>query len=264
MRRLFLLLPILALALGGCVTRVEVPSSSSILGPARERIPIRAFALQSDQKEFEIKQDMRIFGGDSRGILFPKQARVFLTDDMRGYVDSRFAVDPAAADAPALTINLEQAYSYFTMHQSGLNWVPFVGIGVAVAEGFQKVPIVFVVEAKASITAGGQTSKEIDVFIRQTETVTGWSATASKNKEIYQREIEKLRTELFARLDAQLLTQWENRRFVGVAPQSRSSVADLASELAELDTALADAKITQSEYDRLVGEAKGRASVGGP
>ena len=78
-------------------------------------------------------------------------------------------------------------------------------------------------------------------------------------REIYQREIEAVRKELFDRLDAQLLPQWSNGRLTGVNGRSQATdAAMLASELARLDTAFADGKITQEEHAKLTEAQKAK------
>lgn len=262
MKTLTSLLSLVCLSLVGCATpRVEAPRSATALGARAdsERIPIRSFALESADRPFEIKSDMRFLSGDSRGVLFPKQAREYLAQDLRDYVASRFRIDPAADTL--LTLKLEQAHTYFTMHSSGLNWVPFVGIATSIADGFQQVPITFVVEVKANVTAPAATSGEINAFIRHTEKITGWSGTMEKHRGIYLEQINRVRKELFERLDAQLLTQWRDGKLI---PQGQANTADdaatLASELARLDTALADEKISKEEHAKLVEGVKAKYS----
>ena len=251
---LALLSALLSLAFVGCtVPRVEVGSTATMLGTSQStsRIPIRSFTLEGTDKAFETTSDFRFMSGVSRGVLFPKQAREFISQDLRDYVNSRFQIDPEAKES--LTLNLEQAHSYFTMHQSGANWIPFVGVVTSIADGFKKVPVTFVVEVKGRVSTPTGPSTEVSSFIRQTEEVTAFSGTQDKHREIFQREIELVRKQLFDRLDDQLLTLWSDKRFVGKRDvSSRRDAAVLASQIAELDTALADGKISAPEHEKLM------------
>ncbi len=248
------LFALFALAFTGCSTpRVEVGSTATMLGTNQtsSRIPIRSFNLEGTDQAFETTSDMRFLSGVSRGVLFPKQAREFISQDLRDYVSSRFQIDPEAKES--LTLKLEQAHSYFTMHSSGANWIPFVGVVTAIADGFQKVPVIFVVEVKGQISTPMAPSTEVSSFIRQTEEITGFSGTMEKHREIFRREIELVRKQLFDRLDDQLLTLWSDKRFVGKGNiSSRRDAAVLASQIAELDTALADGKISAAEHEKLI------------
>ncbi len=250
--------------LAGCaVPRVEVPRlTPSILGTQTEdqRIPIRAFSIESSDRPFEIKSDMRFMSGDSRGVLFPKQAREFLSQDLRDYVAARFRID-ASADA-ILLMKLEQAHSYFTMHQSGANWIPFVGVITSIADGFQQVPITFIVELKADVSNANLTIPEVNVFVKRSQAVTGWGSTVEKHREIYRGQIDHVRTELFERLDAQLITLWKDGKLLAQQQQSPvSNAASLASELAKLDSALADEKLSKDEYEKLIVAMKAKYSA---
>lgn len=256
-------LSLCCLVLAGCAApRVEVPRAASILGTrvAEQRIPIRAFSVESSDRPYEIKSDIRFISGDSRGVLFPKQAREFISQDLRDYVESRFAVDERADTV--LTLKLEQAHSYFTMHHNGLNWVPFVGVVTSIADGFQQNPITFIVEVKASVRGAPIEVSEVNTFIRRTEQITGWSGTIEKHREIYRGQIDQVRKELFDRMDAQLITLWRDGHLIAQGNQSSlNNAATLASELARLDTALADEKLTKEEYAKMITAVKAKYST---
>jgi hypothetical protein len=245
---------LLSLAFVGCtVPRVEVGSNATMLGANRSesRIPIRSFTLEGTDQAFETTSDIRFLSGVSRVVLFPKQAREFISQDLRDYVKSRFQIDPEAKES--LTLNLEQAHSYFTTKHSGANWIPYVGVVTSIADGFQQAPVTFVVEVKGRVSTPTGASTDISSFIRQTEEVTVFSATQEKQREIFRREIDLVRKQLFNRLDDQLLTLWSDRRFVGKRSfSSRSDAAAFASQIAELDTALADGKISAPEHEKLM------------
>jgi len=246
----------------GCVSsesiKVKVDSAAPILGARGddERIPIRVFGLESSDRANEIKSDMRFLSGDSRGILFKAQTRAFISQDLRDYIASRFRIDPSAD--VTLILKLEQAYTYFTFHSSGLNWVPIVGVVSSISDGFQQVPVVFVVELKVEATVNAEPPRKISAFVRKEETIKGWSGTLEAHKTIYRRQIDEVRKELFDRLDAQVLTLWKNGRFVGMASNLVNNAATLSSELARLDTALADEKLTKEEYTELTKAARAK------
>lgn len=262
--RLLALFPglLLLTLLTGCVSseslKVEVDSAAPIIGARGddERIPIRVLGLESSDRANEIKSDRRFLSGDSRMILFPKQTRAFISQDLRDYVASRFRIDPDAE--VVLILKLEQAYTYFTFHSSGLNWVPVVGLVSSISDGYQQVPVVFVVELKVEATVNGGPSGKINAFVRKEDKIKGWSGTLEAHKIIYRRQISEVRKELFERLDAQLFTLWKDGRFTGTASTPASNAATLASELARLDTALSDEKITKEEHATLTKEVRAK------
>ncbi len=231
-----------------------------MLGAPREQRPaIKEFVLQGEVPPIETKMSAASFGGQQRSPMFAGEARALLNDDIRGYVSSRFVVDPAAA--PIVTINLARAYVYFSRHHSAAALIPLVGIAVTMSEMHDEFPVTFVVEAKAAVSTPGQPGKEIDVFLRQSEETKLSGITREKIEGIYRREIEKIRTDLFARLDLLLLGQWQQRKFVGPASTTETRAANLASELTRLDVALADDEIKQPEHDNLVAATKARVAT---
>lgn len=247
---------LLVFALTGCVShealKINAASAAPIIGVRRneEKIPIRVLGIESSDQTNETKSDLRFLSGDSRGILFPKQARAILSQDLRDYISSRFRIDPTADTI--LILKLEQAYTYFTFRSSGLNLVPVVGIVSSIADGFQQVPVIFVAELNVEVTADSAVPQKVNVFVRREEKVTGWSATLDAHKVIYLQQLEQVRKTLFDRLDTQLLGLWKDNRFVGTNSHSANNAASLASEFARLDTALADEKISKDEYDALI------------
>lgn len=248
------------LLLSGCaVPRVEVPPSSSMLGSRsnESRIPIKGFKILSEDKTHEITPDARLFVGTSRLILFPKQAREFIAGDLKEYIDSRFKIDPAAE--ASLTFSLEQAYSYYTYKSSGVNLIPYVGVVTSIIDGFQQAPVNFVVEVEIEARTDSGAKDKLTAFITRSESITGWSGTVDKHREIYLQQILSVRKDLFERLDSQLLSSWRENRFLGsqVRDSNRDS-AMLASELARLDAGLADGKISAEEHKSLTTAAKAR------
>ncbi len=258
MRFLFLCIACLLLLSGCAAPRVEVPSSASLLGNVSDsRIPIKGYNITTDEKPHEIKSDMRALVGTSQIILFPKQAREYLTEDLRNYVESRFKVTSDAE--PFLNIKLEQAYSYFLMKSSGVNLIPFVGVVTSIADGFQEAPISFITEVDVEIKSGVSAPEKITAFIHNRDSVMGWSGTLEKHREIYNKQIASIRSALFARLDAQLLTLWRAGTYVGgKLKDPKRDAASLASELARLDAALSEGKISASEHHDLSKAAKAR------
>jgi hypothetical protein len=267
MKIIFLPLCALCLLVAGCTTapRVEAPRPAGMLQARADaqKIPVRSFALNSVDQPFELKSEGNFLGGEKRLVFFPKQAREYLARDLRDYFESRFRID-ANADV-ALTITLAQAQYYNSWHSNPMFLVPFVGIVTSIADGFQQTPTTFVVEAKASVATEHATVPEVSAFVRRTEMNIAFSAqTLDKAREIYQRQINEVRKELFERLDAQLLTLWEGDRLTPKASSPASNVASLASELARLDTALADGKISKDEHATLVAAVKAKYSAPTP
>jgi len=257
---------LILIAFSGCaIPRVEVPSSAPLLGSTQEstRIPVRAIRVESSDKSYEIKSDLVLMSGIARTVMFPKQAREYLSQDLRDYLGTRFIVDERSK--VSVELNLEQALSYMTTHHSGANWIPFVGVVTAIADGFQKVPVTFVVEVNAKVTAGSEKPEKVDVFVRQVEIVPGFSHTIENHQKVYTRNIQVVREELFTRLDAQLLSFWSSGAFVGKNENSGAGVtATIASEIAKLDSALADEKITETEHATLIAALKKRYDASTP
>ncbi len=259
-------LPLIGFALallGGCaLPRVEVPSSSSMIGvrPEGDKITIKGYKISGEEKPHEIKPDIRFLAGTSRGILFPKQAREYLTEDLKNYIQARFRTTP---DSDVfLQFNLEQAYSYFTFKSSGLNVVPFVGVVTSIADGFQQTPITFIVEVELEAKGESIKSEKVSAFITKTDSVTGWSATIDKHREIYNAQIALVRKDLFEQLDNQLLSLWKSGTYVGKSSRNpKREAAILASEIARLDSALADGRISKTEHADLVKSAQIRLEV---
>jgi hypothetical protein len=246
--------------LGGCaLPRVDVPSSSSMLGtrPEETKIAIKGYNVSGEVKPHEVKTDIRI-AGTSRVINFPKQAREYLVKDLENYIQARFRI--SADSGVILRVNLEQAYNYTTSKSSGLNVVPFVNVVASFADGFQQVPTTFIVEVELEVKGESINSEKVSAFITRTDSVGNqWSASIDKQREIYKTQLASVRKELFDQLDDQLLSLWKEGVYVGKTAKSpKREAAILASEIARLDSALADGKISKSEHADLVKSVKNR------
>ncbi len=255
------ILSLAALCLAGCapLSHVEAPRPAAILGqrPDADRIPIREFVLDSKDRKEELESDMHFFSGISRQLVYHGQARAYLAQDLRDYVASRFRIDPSA-DA-VLKLNLVQAQSYISWRATAVSYVPYVGLALGLIGEFQKQPITFIAELKADAAANSFQLPAINMFVRRTDAVTNWKATEGKHQEIYRDEINQVRKELFDRLDKQLLVYWQSGSLsTKPANVAANNEATLASELARAETDLADEKITQEAYGKLVTALKAK------
>jgi hypothetical protein len=250
----------LAFTVTGCVApRISAPRASELLWAkaGREKIPIRSFKITSTDRPLETEHDVRMLTGTSRFVLYPKQAREFVEQDLRDYVDATFTVDPASDVVLSLTI--VQAHNYFTMVSSGSNLIPFVGAVTAVTDSFRDFPFTFIVEVDAEARTSSPGTATTNVFVKNVEITTSAWETKETQDNRYRKQLADVRTELFERLDRQLLPMWRDQRFVGKEVEiPPGDAATLASELSQLDASLAEGKITREEHTSLTKAATER------
>ena len=147
-----------------------------------------------------------------------------------------------------LTLTLVQAYNYFTMVSSGANLIPFVGVVTLVADTLRDIPFTFMVEVDVDARTSANETASTNVFVKSVKTITSAWETKQTQDDRYRKQLADVRTELFERLDRQLLPMWRDRQFVGkAAADVRGDTATLASELSRLDAALAEGKLTRDE-----------------
>ena len=216
MRKITTFPVVMALWLAGCVAPpapFEIGSSAEMLnaGVGPEKIPVRAFDLESYDHDFELRQDTTLFNaGNIKGTLHQRKARALLAQDLRDYADSRFVVSPSAE--VVLRLRLEQAYCSTSWYLSPVIFIPVVGAAAVATEG-PAVEVTFIVEVSANTSVGLSSSEPIIIRVQRTETVR--RSSNEKLDEVYRHEIASIRKELFERLDAQLLTLWKDKRFIG-------------------------------------------------
>lgn len=255
-----ILILLACLPLFGCATyKLEAPRPAGLLTskPAADQIAVRSFLVESEAKPVESKVEGTIIGGTIRAPFFAKDAREFLAQDLKDYLASRFRIDPASETT--VVLRLEQVQSYTTSWHNPMNWIPFVGVATSLADGFQQVPLTFQVEVRAEVASRGTSGAKSDAFIRKTQQFMGWSGTREKMVGIFREHLNSTRKEVFDRLDGQLLTMWKDGQWVGEGSE-KSAAATLASEIAKLDSALADQKITKEEHARLIEQLKAKFS----
>jgi len=240
----------LAFSLAGCVApRITAPQAGELLATKAEgeKIPIKSFTINSDDRPLETENDIRLIAGTSRMIVYPKQAREFLAQDLRDYVSAKFVLDPSSEAVISLT--LVQAYNYFTMIQSGASLIPFVGIVGVVADARREVPFTFIAEVDVDARKSANETASANVFVKRVETISSPWETKQTQDNRYRKQLMDVRTELFEKLDRELLPMWKDRKFVGkAATNAESETASLASELSRLDASLAEGKITRDEH----------------
>lgn len=254
MKSLFIL--IICLPLFGCATyKLEAPRPPGLLTvkSPEEQITVRSVTVVSEPQAIESKVEGTIIGGHIRSPFYPKEAREFLAQDLRDYLASRFRID-SSADRQVV-LRLEQVQSYAVSWHNPMNWIPFVGVATSLADGFQQVPLTFQVEVRAEVLSPGTSPIASDAFVRRTDNFMGWSGTRDKMAGIFRDHLNATRREVFDRLDGQLVTLWREGRWVGETNE-RSSAATLASEIAKLDGALADQKISKEEHAKLIEQLK--------
>ena len=240
----------LAFSLAGCVApRITAPRAGELLATKAEgeKIPIKSFTIKSDDRPLETENDIRLIAGTSRMVMYPKQAREFLAQDLRDYVSAKFVLDPSSEAVISLT--LVQAYNYFTMIQSGGGLIPFVGIVAIVADARREVPFTFIAEVDVDARKSANETASANVFVKRVETIASPWETKQTQDNRYRKQLMDVRTELFEKLDRELLPMWKDRKFVGKAARNaESDTASLASELSQLDASLAEGKITRDEH----------------
>lgn len=242
-----------ASAFTGCVTqRIAAPRASELLSgkKERERIPVKAFVLQSSDRPIEIDHDLRMLAGTSRLVRYPRQAREFLAQDLRDYVGATFRIDPSSD--VVLTLRLDQAYAFWTMVDSGANLIPVVGVVTSVADSFRDVPFTFIADVTAEVRLSANEVTSTNVFVKNVESAPSTWESHQTHDDRYRRQLAAVRAEVFERLDRQLLPMWQGQMFVGKAAGNASgNTATLASELSRLDASLAEGKLTQEEHASL-------------
>lgn len=245
-----LLVIALASSLAGCVAPRITASRAGELFAAKvegEKIPIKSFTIKSDDRPLETENDMRLIAGTSRLVMYPKQAREFLAQDLRDYVGAKFVQDPSSE--VVLTLSLVQAYNYFTMISSGAGLIPFVGIVAIVGDAMREIPFTFIVEVDVDARKSADETASANVFVKRVETIASAWETKQTQDDRYRKQLTDVRTELFEKLDRELLTMWKDKKFVGkVATNVESDTGSLASELSRLDASLAEGKITRDEH----------------
>ena len=262
---LFNILASIALAclFTGCVApRITAPRAGELLAAKVEieKIPIRSFVIKSNDRPVETEHDMRLLAGTSRLILYPKQAREFIEQDIRDNVSKTFTIEPASD--VVLTLTLVQAYNYFTMVSSGANLIPFVGVVTSAADSMREIPYAFIVEVEADARKSASETASTNVFVKSVETSSSAWQTKQTQDDRYRKQLTDVRTELFERLDRGLLPMWKDRQFVGKgAANAKSDTASLAYELSRLDASLADGKITRDEHVAMTKGATERFSA---
>ena len=258
---------LLALLLSGCATTAPVKPSVAI-PPAGDLLAtptgftkhkVKSVEVTGTEKPFETSWEGKFFGGDRRWPIFPKQAREALDLDLREYVKSRFEID--SNSSAKVVLNLEQAHSYLTWKSSGATWIPFVGVAVAVGQMFQQVPVTFIAEVKVDVAVPSGEKRSRSIFSRQKEVVNLGDTAAlagnfEKQKPVYLRQINQIRRDLFDRIDAELITTLQASSPSTRAGGAKAEMALAESEIARLETALADEIITKAEFDRLIASLK--------
>jgi hypothetical protein len=260
------LLTLLAVLVSGCASTttqpsVIVPPAGDLLAPPAgfAKYKVKSVEVKGSEKPFEVSWEGRFFGGDRRWPIFPKKARETLDLDLREYVKSRFEVDSSSNVAVVLT--LEQAHSYLTWKSSGATWIPFVGVAVAVGQMFQQVPVTFTAEVKVDVSVPSRENRNRSIFSRRNEVVNLGDTAAlagnwEKQRPVYLKQIGQIRRDLFDRIDAELITTLQPSSPSSVAGGRKAELALLESEIARLETALADEIITKTEFDRLISSLK--------
>jgi hypothetical protein len=240
----------LVCSFSGCVApRITAPRAGELLAAKAEgeKIPIKSFTIKSDDRPLETEHDMRLLAGTSRIVMYPKQAREFLAQDLRDYVSAKFVLDPSSE--AVITLTLVQAYNYLTMISSGANLIPFVGVVTSVADSMRQIPFTFIVEVNADARKSADETASANVFVKRVETIASAWETKQTQDDRYRKQLADVRTELFEKLDRELLPMWKDRKFVGkAAANAESNTASLASELSRLDASLAEGKITRDEH----------------
>ena len=240
----------LASSFTGCVApRITAPRAAELFAAKveAEKIPIKSFTIKSDDRPIETENDMRLLAGTSRIVMYPKQAREFLAQDLRDYVSAKFVLDPTSE--VVITLSLVQAHYYFTMIQSGASLIPFVGIVGVVADARREVPFTFIAEVDVDARNSANETASANVFVKRVETIASPWETKQTQDDRYRKQLADVRTELFEKLDRELLPMWKDRKFVGkAAANAVSDTASLASELSRLDASLAEGKITRDEH----------------
>ncbi len=253
----FLIL-VACLPLVGCATstyKLEAPRPAGLLTPkpANEQIAVRSLTVESEAKPIESKIEGTIIGGTIRVPFFAKDAREFLAQDLKDYLAARFRIDSSADRA--VILRLEQVQSYTTASRNPMFWIPWVGLVTTIVDGFQQVPLTLQVEVRAEVSTPGLSPAKCDVFIRKTQQFMMLSGTPEKMEGIFREHLNGTRKEVYERLDGQLFTMWREGQWVGDGNE-RSAAARLASEIAKLDSALADQKISKEEHAKLVERLK--------
>jgi hypothetical protein len=192
---------------------VERPTLEKSAYFTGEKTKILAFDIQSDAIPEESTNDVNFMSGTDHVILFRGQARDFIRRDLEDYLNDRFII---SADSDIiLTITISKAVSFFKYHKSAANWIPFIGIGVALAEGGQQVPVTFDISFDVKTSGNNMKSFKTTIGVVRTESVTAWSGTTERHREIYKGQYNAIRKELFTKLDSQVLTLWKNGIYQG-------------------------------------------------
>jgi hypothetical protein len=247
--KLFAAIALAFLSTGCVVPRITAPRGSELLQAKadRDKLPIKSFKIESSDRQIETKHDLRMLAGTSRLVFYPKQAREFIEQDLRDYVNATFREDPLSD--VLLTLRIEQAYTFLTMMDSGANLIPFVGVVTSVTDSFRDIPVTFITDVTVETRGGASTATSANVFVKNIETATSRWETQQTHDDRYRRQLQAVRTELFQRLDQQLLPLWQGQQFVGKpVAGSNGSAATLASELSRLDASLAEGKLTPDEH----------------
>jgi hypothetical protein len=135
------------------------------------------------------------------------------------------------------------------MISSGANLIPFVGVVTSVADSMREIPFTFIVEVNADARKSADETASANVFVKRVETIASVWETKQTQDNRYRKQLTDVRTELFEKLDRELLPMWKDRKFVGkAAANAESNTASLASELSRLDASLAEGKITHDEH----------------
>jgi hypothetical protein len=250
----------LASSLTGCVApRITAPRAAELLAARAEseKIPIKSFTIKSTDRPLEIKHDLRLLAGTSQMVMYPKQAREFLAQDLRDYVSAKFVLDPSSEEV--ITLTLVQAYNYFTRISSGAGLIPFVGIVAGIADALQEVPFTFIAEVDVDARKSTNETASANIFVKRVETIPSpWETTQTQDNR-YRKQLSEVRTELFEKLDQELLPMWKDRKFVGTtAARAESDTALLAYDLSRLDASLAEGAITREEHDAMTKAATER------
>lgn len=240
----------LVCSFSGCVApRITAPRAGELLGAKAEgeKIPIKSFTIRSHDRPIETENDQRLISGTSRIIYYPKQAREFIAQDLRDYVSAKFVLEPSSE--AVITLSLEQAYTYFNFVSSGANLIPFVGVVTSLADSMREIPVTFIVEVDVDVRKSADETASSNVFVKRVETTPSAWETKQTQDDRYRKQLMDIRTELFEKLDQELLPMWKDRKFVGkAAAKPTNDATSLASELSRLDASLAEGKITRDEH----------------